>query len=73
MTHFKVSSLEHTLYRSKTCKNLFLQEKVTEHTLNLPSRIVNLYTTVYESPKAKNPFLLYVHVPGKHYPQCNFH
>ena len=70
---FMVSSLKHALCRSKTCKNLFLQEKVAENTLNLPLQTVNLYATVYESPRARNPFLLYAHAPGRHYPQFNFH
>lgn len=31
MTHFEVGSLKHALRTSNTCKNLFLQEKVSEY------------------------------------------
>lgn len=52
---------------------IFLQEKIAEFSLNPPLQTVNLYITVYVSPRARNQFLLYAHEPGRHYPQFNFH
>lgn len=52
--------------------SLFLQE-ISGICFNLPLLIVNLYATVYGSPRAKNPFLQYAHAPERHHPQLSFH